>query len=869
MSLAPGERLGSYEILALIGSGGMGEVYRARDTRLDREVAIKLASEQFSERFEQEARTVAALNHPNICAIYDIGPNYLVMELVEGPTLETRLKGGPLFLEEAHGIARQIADALAAAHEKAIVHRDLKPSNVKIRADGTVKILDFGLAKTGGGIETGPDATTLTLGHTQAGMILGTPGYMSPEQARGKAVDKRADIFAFGAILYEMVTGEKAFRAETVGDALAAVLTKEPDLSKAPVEVRKILQVCLEKDPKLRLHDAGDAMALWGWTGPTPRKPVLPHAKPWVWQAMATAFLLIAVAFAFLYLRKPPEHAPDLIRFESSLPERVAFASPGVLSISPDGRKVVFPAIGADGSRHLWMRALDDAEAKPFEATSAPQARAVIWSPDSRFVAYPDTEERRLKKLDISSGSIENICDLPDDVLGGSWNRDGVILFGSRKGIQRVDASGGEPKALTSLDAARAEVFHSNPVFLPDGRRVLYNRNSSRDGEGGLYSGDLNNPASVNRIASVTAGVRYVPSDEGGDLFFVSNQAELMVQPFDADALKLQGEPFALVQQLGLAPELAAGVFSVSGNGIVVYRRDIPRVLQLTQFDPSGKVLSTAGNFERYSLLTLAPDGAKIVVTQTDPQGRNQDVSVVDVSTGSSNRLTFGTGLNVTPVWSPDSARIAYQSLRKNKWGVYIKAANGSGGEQQVFDQPANLTEWTRDGKYLIYSTGTPSQIWALPLAGEHTPFPVIQNEGANLAGHVSPDGRYIVYMSTETGHREIYVQPFPPGRTQGKWIISRGTLGMPRWRSDGREIYYMAQDGSIMAVPVEPSSVFQAGAPRQLFQTPPVFLRTTANPGTLADVSHDGKRFLIAMPPGGAREQFNVVLNWQSARKK
>jgi Tol biopolymer transport system component len=700
---------------------------------------------------------------------------------------------------------------------------------------------------------------------------------MSPEQARGKPVDKRADIFAFGAILYEMLTGEKAFPAETVGDALAAVLTKEPDLGKAPAEVRTLLRLCLQKDPKVRLHDAGDAMALWDAAASAPRRAGSDAREKYRWwPVLAGAFFVASAVFAFLYSRKPDERPPELMRFESSLPPRVAFASPGVLSISPDGRKVVFPAIGVDGGRHLWIRSLDEVDAKPFEETSIPADRPLFWSPDSRFVVYADTDEKRLKKLEVSTAAIDDICQIPDDAFGGTWNREDLILFGSRKGIVRVPASGGTPSLVTAVDPSRPEL-HSNPVFLPDGKRFLYNRNSTKEEVAGLYWGDVGTQPSQQstvRVAPITFGVRYVSgaTGAGGELLYMSTQTELVSQLFDSSTLKLSGEPVTVAQQLGASPELATGLFSVSDTGVLVYRRDIPRDLQLTLFDRGGALLRTAGNPARYGLLVLSPDGTKIAATESDPVGRTTDIWVMDTATGASNRLTFGQGVNTTPVWSPDSTRIAYEAIRKGKVGVFIKSANGSGVEELVreFPQAVTLTEWTDDGKYLIYTAPPPAaHIWAVPLTGDRKPFPVIQSESSELAGHVSPDGRYIVYMSNETGHREIYVQPFPPGPAAGKWIISRGTLGMPRWRSDGREIYYLAQDGWIMAVPVERGPVFHGGPPQQLFQTPPVFLRAALNPGTLADVSRDGKRFLIAMPPGGAREDFTVVLNWQWAKKK
>ncbi len=560
MPLAPGDLLGNYEIVELLGSGATGEVYRARDSRLDRQVALKVSAEQFSERFQREARAVASLNHPNICAIYDVGPNYLVMELVEGATLEDRLKHGPIAIDEVHHIAAQLADALCAAHEKGIVHRDLKPANVKIRADGMVKVLDFGLAKVADGSTLNSESATMTLGATKVGTILGTPGYMSPEQARGKNVDKRADIFSFGVMLYEMLSGVAPFGGDTVGDALAAVLTKEPDLNKVPPETQRLLRMCLQKDPKLRLRDAGDAMALWGDSDSVSVEPAASSTR-WTWPALAALFLLSTGVLAYLYSANRPL-APAVVRFQSLLPEKSVFSNPAILSVSPDGRKIVFSAIGSEGGRRLWLRRLEEADSKPLENTAITAARPVFWSPDSRYMVFADLAEKKLKRVEVSSGAVEIICDAPDDMIGGSWNRDDVILFTSRKGIVKVSSAGGTPSPVTLVDPAKRD-YHALPVFLPDGRHFLYLRLSSLPEVEGLYEGDLSAQPSAQsavRIATIANAVQYVPNPTGsnGNLLYMGMSNELLAQAFDPSNLRLIGEPVAIAQQVGSAQGLFA-----------------------------------------------------------------------------------------------------------------------------------------------------------------------------------------------------------------------------------------------------------------------------------------------------------------------
>src|SRR5579872_2670951 len=499
MPLTPGDRLGPYEILARIGAGGMGEVWRARDTRLGREVAVKVSADQFSDRFEREARAVAALNHPNICVLHDVGPNYLVMELVDGATLGDRIRQGPIPLGEALALARQIAEALDAAHEKGVVHRDLKPANIKIKPDGTVKVLDFGLAKiaepavpTSADLENSP---TLTLEQaTRVGTIMGTAAYMSPEQARGKAVDKRADIWAFGVVLHEMLTGKRLFDGETVSDTLAHVITKEPSLEQVPDKVRRLLQRCLEKDTKRRLRDIGDAMALLEEAPGPDAAPVRRGSSPlWLWAVTAVACLAAAV-LGVMRLREKRLAPPPVTRFQIRLPDQVHFTG-GTFSLSPDGRHLAFSAVAPSQAPAVWVQDLDALEAHPLPGTfTGNNPPPFFWSPDSRFVVYSENSPK-MRKADVTGGPIQEICDKPNPPVGGSWNRDGVIIFGSTSaGLWRVPAAGGKPVPLTVLDASRHERQHELPEFLPDGHHFLYLSISNIPEESGIFIGSLDEP---------------------------------------------------------------------------------------------------------------------------------------------------------------------------------------------------------------------------------------------------------------------------------------------------------------------------------------------------------------------------------------
>ncbi|MGA2715640.1 MAG: protein kinase, partial [Bryobacteraceae bacterium] len=709
--MTPGSRLGPYEIVSLLGKGGMGEVWKARDPRLNRDVAIKISDHRFTDRFEREAHAIAALNHPNICTLYDVGPNYLVMELVEGPTLADRIAEGPIPLEEALRIAKQIADALEAAHDKAIVHRDLKPANIKIKPDGQVKVLDFGLAKSAEQTPLTPDSPTML---TVAGMILGTAGYMAPEQARAKDVDKRADIWAFGVVLYEMLTGQRLFEGETVSDTLAAVIKEEPDLTKVPAKVQRLLRRCLEKDPKKRLRDITGAEFLLEDVAPA---AVTRSKLPWI---AAALFALLAAALAFVHFReKPPATTP--ISSAILPPETTVFDFAGQFNIpalSPDGKWIVFGAHTTDGKNPLWIRPLALTTARVLAGTDG--GTFPFWSPDSRYVAF--FAGGKLKKIDISGGPALTLADAPLG-RGGSWNTDGMILFapGNNGPLLKVASSGGTPSPATSLEATKSR-NHRFPWFLPDGRHFLFE---------GLVGADA-----VLRVGALDSRETVVlgPVDSNavysqGHLLFL-RESTLMAQPFDEKSRTAQGEAIPVAEQVSFFGNNGrAGVFTVSVSGLLAYQTGGSVVRErLTWFDRGAKALGTLGEPGDFPNLELSPDGKSAAVAAVDAAG-SQDIWIYDIARGLRTRFTFDPSPDRQPVWSPDGNTIVWDR-QKGKGQIYRKAADGKGTEQLLYEDAGvgSVTSWSPDGRFLLFGRTTPGMgigVWSLPLTPEKPESPL------------------------------------------------------------------------------------------------------------------------------------------------
>jgi eukaryotic-like serine/threonine-protein kinase len=886
MPIQSGTHLGPYEILSAIGVGGMGEVYRARDSKLGRDVAIKVLPEAFARdaertaRFQREAKVLASLDHPNIATIHGLeesgGTRALVMQLVEGPTLADRIQAGPIPVDEAIRIARQIADALEYAHERGIVHRDLKPGNVKVTNDDIVKVLDFGLAKALEGDAASVDISTsptISRMATQAGILLGTAAYMSPEQAKAKPVDRRADIWAFGCVLYEMLTGTQTFTGETVTDTLAAVIMKDPDWSllpaATPVRVRVLLQRCLQKDPKERLRDIGDARISLGEVIAGAPDPALAgaariSAAPWrrvlPW-ALFVASLSTAVALAFVHFRERPVAPSQLLRYQISLPEKTSLAGNTPVALSPDGRHLAFTATSQDGRSRLWVRDLDTLESRPLAGTE--DAAYPFWSPDSRVLGFATVS--KLERVDISGGAPpQTICDVTVGGFGGAWNQDGVILFGSLRGLMRVSAAGGTPSLLTKVDSSRGELAHVGPSFLPDGRHFLYLRYLGS--AAGTYVGSLDakpEQQDSKRLLAAYGFYAPTPAPEPGRVLFLQN-GTLMAQTLDASQLELKGDPAPIAEQLTS--------FDVSANGILAYIEGNASLMQLTWFDRQGKVLGTLGEpGVNAAWPAISPDGSAVVVPRDEAGGT--DLWLYNLARGTRSRLTFDGKLNIEPVWSPDGSHIAFLSARDGgDWNIYQKPVNGIGQDEALDKNPPNIKgprDWSRDGKYLIEGAEPDRfSIWVLPLSpgqagGDRKRLPYLHDQFNEVGPRLSPNGQWLAYASDETGRFEIYVQTFP--KLGGKWPVSINGGMVPVWSRDGKELYFIGADGKLMAVDVKggPGGSFEAGTPKALFD--PHFGGAETD---RFDVSKDG-RFLVPAVVEQSGAPITIVVNWAAGLNK
>jgi Tol biopolymer transport system component len=868
----------------------MGEVYRARDTRLNRDVAIKILPEAFAEdperlaRFQREAQVLASLNHPHIAHIHGLEEagtgRALVLELVEGETLADRIAQGPFPLEEALEIARQIALALEAAHARGIVHRDLKPANVKLTPEGTVKVLDFGLAKALTGDASSPEVThspTLTAAATQAGVVIGTAAYMSPEQARGRSVDRRADIWAFGAVLYEMLSGRKAFEGETVSDTLAAVLKTDPDWSRlpstTPVNVRKVLKKCLERDREKRLHDIADARIELDEKAEAPAATIAAPTRrgPAAWVPWVVALLALAgLVFALTTGGKPvPASAGGVVRAAIPDPKsaEVTFQGPfsGSLAVSPDGRFVVFSAIDKDGSLDLWLRRLDREAAEQIPGTAG--AQYPFWSPDSRHIAF--FSGARLRRVPAAGGPVVEICETSREPRGGTWSPQGVIVFAShwRAGLSRVSAEGGKAEILTTVNEKRRETTHRFPHFLPDGKRYLYlagsHLASDTSGENAIYLGSLD---SSERTLVVNARSNVVYAS--GHLLFVVGRS-LVAQPFDLARVRLTGEPTVLTDRLLYESGFFQGVFSASNEGLLVYQTGSATGSQfrLSWFDRSGKSLGAVGDLGIIFDVRLSPDGKRAAVSRGDPG----DIWVRDLERGVETRVTFHPLNETLPVWTPDGNSLIFSSDRDVYWDVYrtdLRSGSGGSAEQPVFkaEGQQGATDISPDGKFLIIEQSTAQEdddLLVVPLEGGGKPDRFVTGPYRQWDGHFSPNGRWVAYVSDESGRNEIYVTSYP--RPEGKWQISSSGGEGPRWRGDGRELYYASADGRLMAVALAEDDGLKIGGTTALFPS-----RIGAGPSPYYDVTADGKKFLISeLLKVEDREPLTLVIGWPALVKK
>jgi serine/threonine protein kinase len=872
MGLSPGFRLGPYEIITLLGAGGMGEVYRARDPRLNRDVAIKVlppgfvTDPDYLRRFEQEARAVAALNHPNIVAVYDIGEHggapYIVSELLEGDTLRGRIEG-PMSQRRAIEFAQQIARGLSAAHERGIVHRDLKPENIFIKSDGIAKILDFGLAKLAQPHALGVGENASTLAHdTRPGAIMGTVGYMAPEQVRGEPADHRSDIFALGAILYEMLSGRRAFARETSAETLTAILKEEPsDLSATDRAVSpglsRIVERCLEKKPASRFQSSQDLAFALGQLDSTTGTSVAPSRAstssptvrwvPWALFALATLALL---ATSILWRRSAPPAAPAVapVRFQIQTPGPVSFSASGnYVAMSPDGRRIALAA-GSGGTQMLWVQSLDSLTA----TTVAGTERAVqpFWSPDSRSLGF--FADGKIKRIAATGGPTQTVCDITELPAGASWSPNGTILISTYGGpLLKVPEGGGTPVAATAIDPAHPNETHSFPQFLPDGNQFLFYLRSRDPERAGIYVQSLN-ATDARRVVHAESRFVTVP----GYLVYGRDGA-LVAHPFDDVNARVTGEPIVTADRIDQGPDTGNIVFSASRTGVLVYR-DSARtsVSRLVWRDRDGKALGVVGDPDTYRNPRLSPDGRRVAVELLDQSG-NRDIWILDVERGTTSKLTYDPGRDAAPVWSKDGKRIAWQG------NTSLNVKDAVGGKTEVLGpQPWIPDDWLRDGSGLLYHPIQPRSVWLLPLTGvDRTPKSIIEGRSITTHARLSPDGKWVAFSTTESGAFQVFVQSFPSGTIRVPVSIDGGL--QPKWRPDGNELFYLSLNSMLMSVPVTlGNDTIEASRPKPLFDTQ--IEPTTGTIWHQYDVSPDGQRFLMNVPviPESA---VTVVVNWPS----
>jgi eukaryotic-like serine/threonine-protein kinase len=879
MSFSAGTMLGPYEILAPIGAGGMGEVYRARDPRLNRDVAIKVSHAEFSERFTREARSVAALNHPNICTLYDVGPNYLVMEYVEGSPIAPVDDARKLL-----DLAVQAADGMAAAHAAAIVHRDLKPDNILVTREGRVKILDFGLAKRAPGPAESDATRTMKL--TDPGTVVGTVAYMSPEQAKGQALDARSDQFSFGLILYEMAAGKRAFERESAAETMTAIIREDaaPLPPALPVPLRWTIERCLAKDPGERYDSTRDlyrelrqtrehlSEASSGTHAPA-TAPVPPARNPWRERAgwiVAAAVVLGVLLFLSLWRGRPPA-AGELVSFAVYPPEKTAFStalnttvSVPQFALAPDGRSIVFTAEAAGARPMLWVRSMEQVSARALPGTE--DALHPFWSPDSRWIGF--FAEGKLKKIPATGGAVQIVAQTIADFRGGTWRPDDTIVFTTGAGpLERVASAGGTTTLASTLEPKRN---YRHPQFLPDGRHFLYFGLGSE--QVGVYAGSLDGSNKKFLVRTNDSAV-YAPP---GYLLFVDGDT-LLGQAFDAERLEVSGQPFLVAEHVGHSSAFQSAI-AASPTGIIAYAGTIAQNGRLTWFGRSGNAQGSAGPEGDYTDFRLSPNEKSLAASLVDPKTGTVDVWVTDLARGSNTRVTREGQLGASAIWSPDGTHLGFRTIRNGLIELYQKSAAGGGDAQAVLSaetrsavqiQSVNLidTDWSPDGRQILFSVpgvASGNDLWLLPLSGDRKPVKFLASPPEEMHGNFSPDGHFVAYTSNESGRFEVYVQTFP--LSNRKWQVSTNGGYEPRWRADGREIYYLSEDRKLIAVAVGAGPSFEV--PKLLFQTR-VPAGVTANRQHYVP-SRDGQRFLVNTQTGDpSSNPITVVLNWTAGLKK
>ena len=888
MTLSAGTKFGPYEIESPLGEGGMGEVYRARDVRLDRAVAIKVLASHLSsslelkQRMEREARAISALNHPQICHLYDIGSqdgtDYLVMELLEGETLAERLRKGAMPLNEVLKIAIAITEALTVAHRRGIVHRDLKPGNIMLTRTGA-KLMDFGLAKTtspGLGV-SGSSAPLLSAARTMteaspmsplttAGAVIGTIQYMAPEQLEGKEADARSDLFAMGAILYEMVTGNRPFAGRSQISVASAILEKEPEPITAthpltPPAFEQIVATCLAKNPDDRFQSAHDLKLQLKWIaeGKSFGAKSSAQARPkHEGILIGLGCILGVLLIASLFLWRSSHSDLQTAYYSAPLP-----FSARDLAVAPNGHTVAI--IGRDSERKnmLWIYEPGSPQARAVDGTEG--ANFPFWSPDGGSVGF--FADGQLKRVDLSGGPVRTLCEAPTG-RGGTWNKDGVIVFTPTGvlavGLFRVAASGGTPTQITFPNRAQKEDSHRWPVFLPDGKHFLYLAMNLSGAKvmSSIYAGALDSNEK-HFITQAEANVAYVAP---GYLLFYRDKT-LFAQRFDAKKFELGGEPYPVLTDIQYVPRIQRAVFASSGGGVLVAQKASAEsgASQLLWFDRHGQQVGVATKPGIYGNVALSPNGKLVAAESLDVATNNTDLWTYDLASGSAKRLTFDPAIDSTPLWSPDGRQMVFTSDREQEFNLYVKNADGSQEEKLIpQDGPDRFPEdWSPNGSYVLYQRGT--DLWYLTFP-ELTATIFLRGASAPNVARFSPDGKWIAYASNESGRGEVYVTSFPGA--QGKWQISNAGGEQPKWRSDGKELFYLAPDGKMMAVPITEGANFDAGTPVALFQANPRQMIATSE-RFVYDVSKDGQRFLINTELKSGLTPMSVVVDWTASLNK
>jgi serine/threonine protein kinase len=882
--LSNGTKLGPYEIQSPLGAGGMGEVYRARDTRLDRTVAIKILPAHLSsnpealQRFDREARAISSLSHPNVCLLYDVGSqdgtSYLVMEYLEGETLADRLRKGPLPLDQVLKYGIEICEGLEKAHKSGVIHRDLKPGNIMLTKSGA-KLLDFGLAKPALPASPPSSGLTQTLATprdplTIEGMVVGTFQYMAPEQLEGREADARSDIFALGAVLYEMVTGRRAFEGKTTASTIAAILAADPPAIStvqplSPLALEGTVKSCLAKDPEERLQTAHDVKLQLRWiqeSGSSTRLPASAPAKrkrlDRVGWLVAGGLLVVLVASVVWWLRA--RETPSAMYFNSSVPFPTNY-----VALSPDGKRLALVAFSDQANKNvIWLQQIGGRGATVLAGTEG--ATYPFWAPNGRSIGF--FADGKLKTIDVAAGrSAQVLADAPFG-RGGAWSKDGVIVFtpDAWSGIYRVSSFGGTPVQASKPDVAQYQVSHRWPVFLPDGRHFLYlscNFSGHLD-KNWIYVGSLD---SDEKRPIVNASTNAVYTDSGYLLYWRDDA--LVAQSFDLRNYSLTGEPRIVSDAVQYFPQTNFAVFDAAGNTLVVQTRagKGANKSQLTWFDRRGKQVGLVGPPELVSNPKLSPDGKRVAVDQIDTDGRHVNIWIHDLNSDAASRLGFGPWLEQVTVWSPDGKQVIYTSNERLFFSLYTKNADGSGSAQSFVDMGTPQQgpwDWSRDGKYVLARMDR--ELWYVTLPDRKT-RPLLQSKSMVRNAQFSPDGKFAAYASNETGNWEVYVSPFPSFGS--KWQVSRGGGEEPRWRRDGKELFYLAPDGRLMAVNVKAGTGFEAGTPAALFQ---VHLRQplSAMDFFSYDVTADGQKFLVnTKMDTSSSAPLSVILNWSAEMEK